>query len=474
MNRKKLTGIVLTAAAAVFLFSGFTVPVGIVAEPTAPLYEYEALAKKDFKVETRTLFGVKKEVSEFSVSAQDTEAAGNPDASETESGIAGTDTDAAVAAPATVTEYTFASGKWTGSLSVPYVKAEKIITEYDGKLYQSDMIDPERVMTSLVYEDGRKKEIPEEIPELPKEEIFGKVTVPVTTAYGDTELIADPVKAVGVRLVQDGPFYETTMPSAENLTCVIKYGDGHEKETKVFTVRDPEPVREDKEVTVDAFAGEASAEITVEPVTGAIADTNPGLLFQEDMLNVTDIRLQYKDGHEEKAEMDEVRLEPEAYLPLVYGDTEISFDYRGGTYAFTVNARRDTEIHKAMKDYADDIASAKYLHLTDTIMVTINEYETDDYYYLLTHIVIDDPSQIHAGLSNDDYGGSRETPTSAAERLGWVVGINGSNFSYVTNTPTMADVSIKNSQVMPDSKMTANGMEICLTNSGTCSRRSRG
>ena len=466
MNRKKLTGIVLTAAAAVFLFSGFTVPVGIVAEPTAPLYEYEALAKKDFKVETRTLFGVKKEVSEFSVSAQDTEAAGNPDASETESGIAGTDTDAAVAAPATVTEYTFASGKWTGSLSVPYVKAEKIITEYDGKLYQSDMIDPERVMTSLVYEDGRKKEIPEEIPELPKEEIFGKVTVPVTTAYGDTELIADPVKAVGVRLVQDGPFYETTMPSAENLTCVIKYGDGHEKETKVFTVRDPEPVREDKEVTVDTFAGEASAEITVEPVTGAIADTNPGLLFQEDMLNVTDIRLQYKDGHEEKAEMDEVRLEPEAYLPLVYGDTEISFDYRGGTYAFTVNARRDTEIHKAMKDYADEIASAKYLHLTDTIMVTINEYETDDYYYLLTHIVIDDPSQIHAGLSNDDYGGSRETPTSAAERLGWVVGINGSNFSYVTNTPTMADVSIKNSQVMPDSKMTANGMEICLTNSG--------
>ena len=299
-----------------------------------------------------------------------------------------------------------------------------------------------------------------------KEEIFGKVTVPVTTAYGDTELIADPVKAVGVRLVQDGPFYETTMPSAENLTCVIKYGDGHEKETKVFTVRDPEPVREDKEVTVDTFAGEASAEITVEPVTGAIADTNPGLLFQEDMLNVTDIRLQYKDGHEEKAEMDEVRLEPEAYLPLVYGDTEISFDYRGGTYAFTVNARRDTEIHKAMKDYADEIASAKYLHLTDTIMVTINEYETDDYYYLLTHIVIDDPSQIHAGLSNDDYGGSRETPTSAAERLGWVVGINGSNFSYVTNTPTMADVSIKNSQVMPDSKMTANGMEICLTNSG--------
>ena len=466
MNKKKLTGIVLAVAAAVFLFSGFTVPVGIVAEPTAHLYEYEALTEKDFKVETRTLFGVKKEVSEFSMSAQDTEAAGNPDAAETESGIAGTDTEAAVAAPATVTDYSFASGRWIASLSVPYVKAEKIITEYDGKLYQSDMIDPERVKTSLVYEDGRKMEIPEKIPELPEEEIFRKVTVAVTTAYGDTELIADPVKAVGVRLVQDGPFYETTLPSAENLTCVIEYGDGHEKETKVFTVRDPEPVREDREVTVDTFAGEASAEITVEPVTGAIADTDPGLLFQEDMLNVTDIRLQYKDGHEEKAEMDEVRLEPEAYMPLVYGDTEISFDYRGGTYAFTVNARRDTEIHKAMKDYADEIASAKYLHLTDTIMVTINEYETDDYYYLLTHIVIDDPSQIHAGLSNDDYGGSRETPTSAAERLGWVVGINGSNFSYVTNTPTMADVSIKNSQVMPDSKMTANGMEICLTNSG--------
>ena len=448
MKRKELAGIALAAATAVFLFSGFTVRIGIVAEPTAPLYEYEALTEKDFKVETRTLFGIKKEVPEFSMSYK---------------GAADTESDTP---PATVTEYTFSSDRWTTSISVPYVKAEKVTSGYDGELYQSDIIDPERVLTYLVYEDGRKKEIPEEITELPEEGIFEKTTLPVTTVYGDAQAVIDPVKAVGARLVQDGPFYETTLPSAENLTCVIEYKDGHEKGTKVFTVRDPEPVREDREVTVDTFAGEASAKITVEPVTGAIADTDPGLLFQEDMLNVTGIRLQYQDGHEEQAEMDEVRLEPEAYLPLVYGDTEISFDYRGGTYSFKVSASRDTEIHRAMKDYADEIETAKYLHLTDTIMVTINEYETDEYYYLLTHIVIDDPSQIHAGLSNDDYGGSRETPTSAAERLGWVVGINGSNFSYVTNTPTMADVSIKNSQVMPDSKMTANGMEICLTRSG--------
>ena len=479
MNRKKLTVIVLAAATAVFLFSGFLVPVGIVAEPTATLYEYEALKENDFKVETRTLFGVRKEVSEFSMSTIDAENIEKPGAAGADSGVAeltdskeaadsGTaePTDPKAAAPATVTEYTISSGKWTTSISVPYVSAEKIISEYDGKLYQSDIIDPERVTTHLIYEDGREKEIPEEIQKIPEEGIFEKVTLPVTTACGDTNLTIDPVRAVGASLVQDGPFYETTLPSAENLTCVIRYEDGHEKETKVFTVRDPEPLREDTEVTADTFAGEATAKITIEPVTGAIADTDPGLLFQEDMLNVTGIRLQYKDGHEEHAEMDEVRLEPEAYLPLVYGDTEISFDYRGGNYAFTVRAARDTEIHKAMKDYAGEIETAKYLHLTDTIMVTINEYETDEYYYLLTHIIIDDPSQIHAGLSNDDYGGSRETPTSAAERLGWVVGINGSNFSYVTNTPTMADISIKNSQVMPDSKMTANGMEICLTNSG--------
>ena len=485
MNKKKLAGIAIAAAAAIFLFFGFLVPVGITAEPTATLYEYEALTEDDFKVETRTLFGVRKEAAEFSMTTEvpvGRESSAESNAADpkaaTDSGTAAAiDSDASGAAPdasepkdeavpATVTEYTFISDKWTASISVPFVKAEKIITGYDGKLYQSDVVDPKRVSTSLVYEDGREKEIPEELPELPEEGIFDKVTLPVTTAYGDAVLAVDPVKAVGASLIQDGPFYETTLPSAENLTCVIRYGDGHEKETKVFTVRDPKPLREGGKVTVDTFAGEASCEIKVEPVTGAIADTDPGLLFQEDMLNVTGIRLQYKDGHEEHAEMDEVRLEPEAYLPLVYGDTEISFDYRGGTYAFTVNASRDTEIHRAMKDYADEIASAKYLHLTDTIMVTINEYETDEYYYLLTHIIIDDPSQIHAGLSNDDYGGARETPTSAAERLGWVVGINGSNFSYVTNTPTMADISIKNSQVMPDSKMTANGMEICLTNSG--------
>ena len=133
MNRKKLTVIVLAAAAAVFLFSGFLVPVGIVAEPTATLYEYEALTENDFKVETRTLFGVRKEVSEFSMSANDTEDKVNTD-------TAGS-TDPKAAAPLTVTEYTISSGKWTTSLSVPYVSTEKITSEYDGKLYQSDIID---------------------------------------------------------------------------------------------------------------------------------------------------------------------------------------------------------------------------------------------------------------------------------------------------------------------------------------------
>ena len=453
MNKKKLADIVLAAAAAVFLFSGFIVPVGIVAEPTVPLYEYEVLTEEDFRVTTRTLFGVRKAVTEFAMSLVDPKDG-------VESDVAGRERDAAG------TVYTFSSGKWTTSLSIPYVKAEKVVSEYDGKLYQSDIIEPDRVKTYLVYEDGREKELPEEILAIPEEGIFEQVTVPVKTACGDAILTVNPVKAVGVRLTQVSPIYETVLPSVENFSCVLEYEDGHEKEIKGFTIQNSEPVREDGEVTADTFAGEASCKITVEPVTGVIADTDPGLLFQEDILNVKDIRLQYGDGHEEYAEMDEVRLEPEAYLPLVYGDTEISFDYRGGTYAFTVRAGRDTEIHRAMKDYADEIRSAKYLHLTDTIMVTINEYETEEYYYLLTHIVIDDPSQIHAGLSNDDYGGSRETPTSAAERLGWVVGINGSNFSYVTNTPTMADVSIKNSQVMPDSKMAANGMEICLTSSG--------
>lgn len=289
MNRKKLTVIVLAAVTVVFLFSGFLVPVGIVAEPTATLYEYEALAENDFKVETRTLFGVRKEVSEFSMSTIDAENIEKPGAAGADSGVAElTDskeaadsgkaepTDSKAAAPATVTEYTISSGKWTTSISVPYVSAEEIISEYDGKLYQSDIIDPERVTTHLIYEDGREKEIPEEIQKIPEEGIFEKVTLPVTTACGDTTLTIDPEKAVGASLVQDGPFYETTLPSAENLTCVIRYEDGHEKETKVFTVREPEPLREDTEVTADTFAGEATAKITIEPVTGAIADTDPG------------------------------------------------------------------------------------------------------------------------------------------------------------------------------------------------------
>lgn len=455
LDKKKRAGLFGGAVLAAFLFVGCTVPVGIEAEPTATLYEYEALTEQDFTVSTRTLFGMKKEVPEFTMSlaAQETE----PVPSETENGRS---------APATVTEYSFSSGRWNCTRTLPYVKMDHIAAGYDGKLYQSDVFEPERVVTSLLYEDGRIREVPETVSDAPEGELFEKASAHISTVYGDTVLEIEPVKAVGATLFQDGSIYETTLPSARNLTARIEYADGHTKDIKTFTVRDPAPMREDGDVTVDTFAGEASTKVTVTPVTGAIADTDPGLLFQEDMLQVTSIRLQYADGHQERAAMEEVDLEPEAYLPLVYGDTEISFNYRGGTYAFTVRANRDTEIHKAMKEFADEIATAKYSHLTETIMVTINEYETSEYYFLLTHIIIDDPSQIHAGLSNDEYGGDRETPTSAAKRLGWVVGINGSNFSYVTNTPTMADVSIKNSLVMPDSKACANGMEICLTNSG--------
>ena len=88
MNRKKLTVIVLAAVTVVFLFSGFLVPVGIVAEPTATLYEYEALTENDFKVETRTLFGVRKEVPEFSMSTIDAENIEKPGAAGADSGVA--------------------------------------------------------------------------------------------------------------------------------------------------------------------------------------------------------------------------------------------------------------------------------------------------------------------------------------------------------------------------------------------------
>ncbi len=128
----------------------------------------------------------------------------------------------------------------------------------------------------------------------------------------------------------------------------------------------------------------------------------------------------------------------------------------------------DTPAQRATRLLHEEIEHADKSYISKHTFVTITSHTYEGMNYYLTHIIIDSPTQIKAGMSYDDYGGTREKPSDASKRQHWVVGINGSNFSYSTGgcDTSMADVIIKNGQVMPDSQTVANGFEICLTSDG--------
>ncbi|MBQ6847780.1 MAG: phosphodiester glycosidase family protein [Clostridia bacterium] len=110
---------------------------------------------------------------------------------------------------------------------------------------------------------------------------------------------------------------------------------------------------------------------------------------------------------------------------------------------------------------------AYHKYKSDTISIELQQYETDTKQsYWLAHIVIKSPNQIRGGLSFDDYGGTRETPTSASKRLGWTLGINGSYFSYDTGKP-LDDVIIKDGKKADNITDISAGREICLKKDGT-------
>lgn len=117
-----------------------------------------------------------------------------------------------------------------------------------------------------------------------------------------------------------------------------------------------------------------------------------------------------------------------------------------------------------VQDFSKEYDAAEKKYKSDTILVTESEHSTGTGKYLLTHVIVKDPSQVQHILSNDDWGGVREYPTSVAKRTGAVVVTNGSYFSYETGNPACAGVFISDGEIMQDGS--TNGKEVCLTKDG--------
>ena len=275
----------------------------------------------------------------------------------------------------------------------------------------------------------------------------------------------EPRLPVGVDAAYTKPFYEGEIPDPEYTDVYVHYNDDTKEKVREFTGLPEEAVFEETDITIHTTFGDASFTLAPHPIV-SVAPKDTGW-YEYDSFAGCDISLIYDD--ETVLDADPAMVEYINPLPktLTLGYNDIGIRYHGKEFHMLVVANANTYVTNEARKYADEYEAADYRYRTDTIYTTVTHYETDQSSFFLSHIIIYDTDQIRGGLSYDDYGGERETPSSASKRLHWVIGTNASNFDYATDKPDMGNVRIKEGKIMSDSKTAANGREICLTADGT-------
>ena len=127
-------------------------------------------------------------------------------------------------------------------------------------------------------------------------------------------------------------------------------------------------------------------------------------------------------------------------------------------------------IRQAMEKYGKEYAEAFRKYLSNNTFMTIQDLGNGQY---LTHIIVDDPSQLGKGFANGGYGKGLETTSAAAAREGWIIGVNASHFDYANGKDDVnRDKVTTNIVVINDGKIADNsgsrtgGLEICYTKDG--------
>ena len=262
-----------------------------------------------------------------------------------------------------------------------------------------------------------------------------------------------------------------------NMSCEVTYADGETIEAPIIDVRN-EPVRflnVTEHVIAETKYGNATAKITPVRVVSVEAEQEEPL-YQYDTPTFTAIRFEYADGTVRVVGKDDVRFSTDPEEPLDnLGRNRLVFSYKGIPYQISLTAMENTNVTNAVRNNKEEWKKADYIHISDSIYIAITQITDNRGYYYISHVVINDPSQIVSAMSYDTWGGSRERPSSAANRLGMVLATNGSYFSYETNAPRCADVFIKNGKIYSDrysdeeeeEETTTDGNELCLLEDGT-------
>ena len=90
--------------------------------------------------------------------------------------------------------------------------------------------------------------------------------------------------------------------------------------------------------------------------------------------------------------------------------------------------KEGSRVAEAVEKYGDEVENADYATISENLFATSSTDYINGQEVEVTHVVINDPSQINGSPANGSYASGTETATSAAARLGSSILINGSHF----------------------------------------------
>ena len=126
-----------------------------------------------------------------------------------------------------------------------------------------------------------------------------------------------------------------------------------------------------------------------------------------------------------------------------------------------------SNVSNAATKYASELEKAEYATLNQNLFTTTTTEMINGQPVKVTHIVINDASQINGAPANGKYANGLEKSSDAAKRLNSSILVNGSHFSYSDGSEDLKGnnhIVIVDGQIMHDG--VSGGQELLLDNKG--------
>lgn len=121
----------------------------------------------------------------------------------------------------------------------------------------------------------------------------------------------------------------------------------------------------------------------------------------------------------------------------------------------------NSRVGKAYEQYKNELNNASYVYVTKDMFAITYNAEVGGKTTEVTHIVINDGSQINGSPANGSYASGLEKTSSAAKRLGAIYAINGSHFNYSDGSQDLRGenhIVISNGEIKTDGNCGENQM----------------